>query len=72
MHFRCDGANGMITINGEPRDMREFKRMSCYIMQEDLIQPKLTVVEAMQFAADLKLGHAVTKINKKSVVSSVL
>lgn len=69
MIHRWDGTNGSITINGCSRDVREFKKFSCYIMQEDLVQPLLTVFEAMCFAADLKLGNSLTKVEKKSIVS---
>lgn len=41
-------------------------------MQEDLIQSKITVLESMHFAADLKLGNAVAKMAKKSIVSDWL
>lgn len=44
--------------------------MSCYIMQEDLLQPWLTVQEAMQFAVDLKLGNISQKA--KSIAVSIL
>lgn len=44
-------------------------RSSCYIMQEDLLQPRLTVLEAMRFAADLKLGNRLTPSEKLSAVS---
>ncbi|XP_017798137.1 PREDICTED: ATP-binding cassette sub-family G member 1-like [Habropoda laboriosa] len=38
---------GHININGKPR--KDFKKMTCYIMQADLLQPWLTVFEAMHF-----------------------
>lgn len=38
-------------------------------MQEDLLQPRLTVLEAMRFAADLKLGNRLTPSEKLSAVS---
>jgi hypothetical protein len=40
-------------------------------MQDDLVQPHLSVHEAMVFAADLKLGDELTKEQKLTVVSFV-
>ncbi|CAK9830397.1 ATP-binding cassette subfamily G member 4 [Anthophora retusa] len=62
---------GQITINGQPRDMEYFKKMSCYIMQQDLLQPWLTVFEAMHFAVDLKLGN-ISREAKLTVIEEIL
>lgn len=43
--------------------------MSCYIMQDDLAAPGLKVIEAMTFAADLKLGRRKSQSEKRFVVS---
>lgn len=69
--YRTIGAAGHVTINGQPRDMSVFKKMSCYIMQEDRIQPQLTIFEAMQFAADLKLGN-IPKTAKLYAINEIL
>lgn len=44
--------------------------MSRYIMQEDLVQPLLTVEEAMIVAADLKLSRELSMKDKKVAVSA--
>ncbi|KAG5307701.1 ABCG1 protein, partial [Acromyrmex insinuator] len=70
--YRCRNIGGSININGQLRDMQEFQKMSCYIMQNDLMQPNLTVFEAMSFAADLKLGRKKSKSQKCAAIDEIL
>ncbi|GBP31659.1 ATP-binding cassette sub-family G member 1 [Eumeta japonica] len=70
--YRVSGATGNIFVNGEPRNLRQFRKMSRYIMQEDLLQPLLTVREAMNIAADLKLGSDLPHDKKRVVVEEII
>ncbi|XP_032666036.1 ATP-binding cassette sub-family G member 1 isoform X2 [Odontomachus brunneus] len=70
--YKYTDINGSININGQLRDIQEFKKMSCYIMQENLVQPNLTVSEAMMFAADLKLGKRKSRFEKIAVIDEIL
>uniref|UniRef100_A0A0U9HZ98 Putative ABCG protein n=1 Tax=Chrysomela populi TaxID=154003 RepID=A0A0U9HZ98_CHRPP len=66
------GVKGSIKINKKPRQMRIFHMLSSYIMQEDLVQPRLSVRESMVVAANLKLGSSIDKKDKQAVVDEVL
>jgi ABC-type multidrug transport system ATPase subunit len=62
------GVSGAIKTNGHPRQLKFFSKLSSYIMQEDLIQPLLTVQEGMQIAANLKLGDELKASEKQLAV----
>ncbi|CAH2107999.1 unnamed protein product [Euphydryas editha] len=70
--YRVNGASGLITTNGETRDLKLFRKLSRYIMQDDLLQPLITVQEAMTIAADLKLGNDINKETKTIIVEEII
>ncbi|XP_069676331.1 ATP-binding cassette subfamily G member 4 [Periplaneta americana] len=70
--YKCPESTGTVLINGEPRDMAHFHKMSCYIMQEDIVRTHISVKEAVTFAADLKLGSELTKEQKQKSIDEVL
>lgn len=62
--------SGSITINGQERNLSQFRKLSCYIMQDNQLHANLTVEEAMRVASNLKLGKDMAKDEKQEVVSS--
>ncbi|KAH8393163.1 ATP-binding cassette sub-family G member 4 [Drosophila serrata] len=70
--FKTTGVDGSILLNGRRRDLPSFRRMSCYITQDDRLQPLLTVNENMHIAADLKLGQTVSYEEKESRIEDIL
>jgi ABC transport system ATP-binding/permease protein len=59
--------SGELLVNGQPRNEQQFQRSSCYITQEDLHQPLLTVREAMDVAARLKLPKG-AKVHSEEIL----
>lgn len=72
MTHREDGYTGEIIVNKQVRDLKRFRRMSAYIMQDHDLQPHLTVLEAMHFSANLKIGAELSVASKKVRVSKPL
>ncbi|KAL7026374.1 hypothetical protein ACKWTF_013895 [Chironomus riparius] len=70
--FNTDEFSGPITVNREPRDLREFTKHSAYIMQEENLFPLLSVRESMSFAVKFKTGIKLTKIEQEAKVESTL
>ncbi|XP_022919714.2 ATP-binding cassette subfamily G member 4-like [Onthophagus taurus] len=66
------GVSGEVLVNQEPRNMRKFRKISAYLMQEDLLQPLLSVKESMTIAAHLKLGNNYSREEKAVVIQDVL
>jgi len=63
------GVKGEVTVNGKERRLDSFRRVSCYIQQDDRLQPLLTVSENMQIAANLKLPMDKPQKYKDAIVS---
>lgn len=71
--FRCQDVKGGVFVNKKERNMKTFRRMSRYIMQEDIHHIGLTVREIMTFAADLKLGFKdLSQGQKKDIVDEII
>ncbi|CAH1407324.1 unnamed protein product [Nezara viridula] len=70
--YVTSGVSGQIRINGEPRKLAVFNKMASYLLQEDLLQPFLTVREAMTTAAHLKLGMQLSIKEKNNKIEEIL
>lgn len=70
--YRITGVNGAVYTNGRIRCLDSFRRMSCYITQDDRVQTLLTVLENMQIAAEFKLGNTFKAHEKAARVSICL
>ncbi|GLV37364.1 uncharacterized protein CBL_10669 [Carabus blaptoides fortunei] len=70
--YRRTGVEGVVYTNGRSRKIEQFRRQSCYITQDDRLQPLLTVMENMRYAADLKLSVDMDKCDKEEVIEVIL
>lgn len=52
--LRISGYKGDVSVNGKPRNRKHFMKQLSYIMQDDHLQPLLTVIESMEIASKLK------------------
>ncbi|XKL66365.1 hypothetical protein PGB90_009785 [Kerria lacca] len=70
--YKTSGMQGSITINGFERNLSQFRKLSCYIMQDNQLHGNLTVEEAMKVATSLKLSSDLSKKHKEEVIQEIL
>ncbi|XP_051174768.1 ATP-binding cassette sub-family G member 1 isoform X1 [Leptopilina boulardi] len=70
--YKTTGTEGSITMNGHERNLSAFRKLSCYIMQDNQLHGNLTVEEAMKVASSLKLGSHVPKTEKEEMIQEIL
>ncbi|XP_025986553.1 ATP-binding cassette sub-family G member 1 isoform X2 [Solenopsis invicta] len=70
--YKVTGAEGSVTINGHERNLSAFRKLSCYIMQDNQLHMNLTVAEAMKVASNLKLDSHVSQAEKEEVIREIL
>ncbi|GAB0100161.1 ATP-binding cassette sub-family G member 4 [Sergentomyia squamirostris] len=67
--FKTKGVEGGILINGAVRDKNDFRNKSSYIPQEFPMLGKLTTLETLKIAADLKLPVKIsTEVKLKIII----
>lgn len=67
--YNVKNETGVVKVNGSPRDYKQFRHVSSYVMQDSLLHPFLTVIEAMRFAVNLKIGKELNEQDKETRVS---
>ncbi|KAL5546848.1 hypothetical protein UlMin_006535 [Ulmus minor] len=65
---------GTVTLNGEfiSDQLRLFKLITAYVMQDDLLFPMLTVEETLMFAAEFRLPRNLPLSRKKNRVQALI
>ncbi|VEN48976.1 unnamed protein product [Callosobruchus maculatus] len=70
--YKITGVGGTVYVNGMTRNLKAFRKSSCYITQDDRLQPLLTVEENMAVAADLKLPTTMSRRQKNALIDEIL
>ena len=58
-------SSGEILLNNKNVAPSVINRISCYVMQDDILEPTMTPLEILMFTAKLKLNLSVTEIEQR-------
>jgi ATP-binding cassette subfamily G (WHITE) protein 1 len=68
--FQRQNISGSIKMNG--LDIDKFRSHIAYILQDNHLQPLLTVSESMNFAVKFKTGNSLNAFKKWKKISDIL
>ena len=70
---KTDGAiSGELLVNGRAVDATQYRRISGYVLQDNVLLPTLTVKETLAFAAELRLPSVMSRAAKMDHVHRVM
>lgn len=69
---KTNKTSGSVLVNGEKRNFDRFRRLSAYVLQEDMFFPELTVRETVNLSALLRLPRDMPEEQKRNRVEEVL
>lgn len=70
--FQSTGMKGTINNLEKRSGSKQYKKESCYILQDDQLVPFFTISEIMNMSTNLKLGSSVSPKSKEFIVDDVL
>ncbi|KAJ8299312.1 hypothetical protein KUTeg_023372 [Tegillarca granosa] len=68
---RCGVTSGEITLNGMSIN-KNMKRKVCYVLQQDIFFPNLTLKETLVFTAMIRLPDSMPKKQKMDKVNEII
>ncbi|KAH8368889.1 hypothetical protein KR200_000371 [Drosophila serrata] len=70
--FKLRGVSGQILLNGRPRDMSTFRKMSAYIAQDFVMLNLLTVEETLRISVNLKMPSSTPSQEKQRIIDEIV
>lgn len=68
---RLSSSTGRITLNDVPWS-KEMKRLTSYVLQDDILHDNLTVRETLQYTGELRLSKDLTREQKYRIVDQTI
>ncbi|KAH8413444.1 hypothetical protein KR009_011336 [Drosophila setifemur] len=70
--FKLRGVSGQFLLNGRPRDMMSFRKMSAYIAQDFVMLNLLTAEETLRVSVDLKMPSSTAAEEKQKIIDDII
>ncbi|KAM0340456.1 hypothetical protein ACHAPQ_001151 [Fusarium lateritium] len=69
---KTSNTGGIVAVNNTPGKMKQYKKLTGYVPQDDVVLPELTVYENIVHSARIRLPHNWTKSEVENHVEAVI